>query len=166
MTITIRGAFSRNGFTQYVGPVGISLSEVRSPETNRGLKDFVVETFDDTDMEYAVDRLAYAPLLECKAPCFACSGIDKGFCTGCWDEWDGVPWGFPEVYLQLQANPPGQTCQSACDDGFSTDGDIESLRCQMCDASCATCLDDGVVGDAAKCVECNLPEYNLLGETD
>ena len=45
------------------------------------------------------------------------------------------------------------TCKESCDPGFSRNGDPD-LVCIKCDDSCATCLDDGNVGDADICVTC------------
>lgn len=45
------------------------------------------------------------------------------------------------------------TCKATCDTGYTTDGDPD-LKCTKCDDSCATCLDEGNIGDAKTCVEC------------
>lgn len=35
----------------------------------------------------------------------------------------------------------------------------------MCDASCATCVDDGIEGDAEICLTC-APDYDLYDEVN
>lgn len=56
------------------------------------------------------------------------------------------------------------TCKTSCDDGFTTNGNA-GLVCQQCDASCATCADDGLEGDAEDCLTCS-PAYNLYDEAN
>ena len=73
----LRTIIVHNAFTEvdsYMGPVTIVLSEVTNPTTNIELEAFVIETFDDFEMEFAIDILHYYPLLECNYPCFACNG--------------------------------------------------------------------------------------------
>ena len=77
-TIIIHNSFE--GVDTYTGPVKIILSHVKNPETNADLLPFVLETFDDYDMQFPIDKLEYQPLLECNYPCFTCSGTDKNFC--------------------------------------------------------------------------------------
>lgn len=44
-------------------------------------------------------------------------------------------------------------CKPKCEDGWTTNGNKE-LICQKCDPTCATCEDDGDVGDRKKCTSC------------
>ena len=105
-TIKISNAFA--GVDLYQGTVGIRLSHVRNPVTNKDLINFTVETFDDAAMQFPVDILEFTPLLECNYPCFTCSGRDKDFCTSCWAD----DWNFPDTYLMGTDN--WQTCKQKC----------------------------------------------------
>ena len=150
-TIIIHNSFE--GVDTYTGPVKIILSHVKNPETNADLLPFVLETFDDYDMQFPIDKLEYQPLLECNYPCFTCSGTDKNFCQSCWP--DTIT---SNVFLMQVEN--SSTCKARCDDGYTTDGHPEKV-CQECDASCATCVDEGLEGDAAICLTC-APGYDLF----
>ena len=81
-SIIIRDAFKEVDI--YSGQIKITLSRIRNPETNIDLKPFIVETFDDAEMKYPIDKLEYLPALRCNYPCYTCSGIDKDFCMSCW----------------------------------------------------------------------------------
>ena len=53
------------------------------------------------------------------------------------------------------------TCATKCDDGYTANGDIKFI-CSKCDPSCATCEDDGNVGDNKRCVTCNQTTHPFL----
>lgn len=80
----INGAFSE--VDTYTGPIKIVLTDVQNPPTNIDLVPFKVETFDDKEMRYPVDKLLYLPSLVCNSPCFTCSRADKDFCLSCWSD--------------------------------------------------------------------------------
>lgn len=58
-----------------------------------------------------------------------------------------------EAYNKLTYG--NSTCLIACPDGYTIDGDTEFHRCVKCDESCATCEDNGLVGDKSKCITCS-----------
>jgi hypothetical protein len=66
-SLIIHGSFSE--VDVYTGPIKILLTHVRNPATNKDLIPFAVETFDDHDMEFPVDKLLYPPSLVCNWPC-------------------------------------------------------------------------------------------------
>ena len=37
-------------------------------------------------------------------------------------------------------------CENLCNPGFTSNGNLEK-KCQNCDVSCATCIDNGEIGD-------------------
>ena len=58
------------------------------------------------------------------------------------------------------------TCKALCDGGYSSNGS-EPKKCAKCEEPCAACIDDGQVGDTAKCTECNrLGGYQFLYSPD
>ena len=52
------------------------------------------------------------------------------------------------------------TCLSACNDGFTTNGD-PLHKCEACHEMCETCADDGKVGDKDLCKTCS-KEYPFM----
>lgn len=115
----------------------MTLSEVKNPRTNQLLEPISIYTYEDPDMEYVVDFVGAYPLLECNYPCERCSP-DKSYCYKCWED---DPLNF------LMTTEEFSTCKEECDLGYTTNGD-ERLQCIKCDDSCASCPDDGFVGDA------------------
>jgi proprotein convertase subtilisin/kexin type 5 len=46
-----------------------------------------------------------------------------------------------------------QTCEPFCAAGYTTNGN-QDKHCEKCDPSCASCAENGEVGDKAKCIDC------------
>jgi len=53
----------------------------------------------------------------------------------------------------LQSNSTTSLCQQDCNEGYTTNGD-NNLVCVPCDKSCSQCVDNGHVGDSARCTVC------------
>lgn len=140
--ITIKDVFKED---IHFAPISITLDMLRNPVTNINLKKFKLRTYDDRDKIYAVDMLDYDPLTICNWPCEKCSS-DKDYCYKCWD----TP-GVAEKYLTTTETY--STCDVACHDGYTTDGN-KDLHCTKCDTPCATCADNGLVGDKYICLTC------------
>lgn len=140
--ITIKDVFKED---IHFAPISITLDMLRNPVTNIDLKKFKLRTFDDRDKIYAVDMLDYDPLTICNWPCEKCSS-DKDYCYKCWE----TP-GVAEKYLTTTETY--STCDVACHDGYTTDGN-KDLICTKCDTPCATCADNGLVGDKYICLTC------------
>ena len=45
-------------------------------------------------------------------------------------------------------------CKKSCDEGYTTNGDRPNKNCVKCHESCATCKDQGKIGDMKKCTKC------------
>lgn len=55
---------------------------------------------------------------------------------------------------ELEANILEQTCSGLCAPGFTSNGSTDG-ECVPCDITCATCQDNGLVGDKYKCQTCS-----------
>ena len=83
--------------------------------------------------------------MPCNWPCKRCS-VEKDYCYSCWQDVGGE-------FNFLMTTEAASTCKGKCDDGWTTDGDVNKV-CQTCSASCETCLDNGNAGDKNECVTC------------
>ena len=57
----------------YAAPITVTLEKLRNPVSNKGLKPFVIRTYDDQAQQYPIDILEYPPLTQCEYPCKRCS---------------------------------------------------------------------------------------------
>jgi hypothetical protein len=139
----------------YSGKVQIYLSRLKLPSTNKDPVPFVLKTFDDAEMRFAVDSLVFNPLLICDWPCFKCTE-NKAFCTQCWAQ---------ELEYMFRYKLES-TCLQGCPEGWTSNGSQPPV-CERCEFGCAGCLDNGLFGDSQKCTSCK-PEFpfRTLNATD
>lgn len=85
------------------------------------------------------------PKTPCVHPCKSCLSTNQSACESCWSD-TGVP------YLMKISGQNGQ-CRQSCDPGYTSNGSKDKI-CTKCDVSCATCVDNGVLGDRSRCITC------------
>jgi hypothetical protein len=98
------------------------------------------------DYTYLIDTFplnTVKPMFKCVSPCFTCLESDANYCTSCW----GV--GEEKLYsdIFLSRLPGRSTCLKACEDGYTTDGNVinsndeasKYYRCVECEMFCGTC---------------------------
>ena len=102
------------------------------------------------------------PQLKCNAPCYTCLDSDPDWCRSCWGAQGGTKY---KDYF-LQATPSSSTCQRACDNGYTTNGDkiipnslqnpalkdpgMAYYKCTECQTECGTCKGQGTYSKALK----------------
>lgn len=105
---------------------------------------FAIDTYPDNDIR---------PLLKCVAPCLTCLDAFPDYCLSCWGQYAGEDAnGDPQENTKyfLQKKDGGQTCQEACDDKYTTNGESAGsgddmyYECVECDMFCATCRGQGL----------------------
>ncbi len=156
-TIEIKDAFRRVR-DYYTDEIEIELEEVINPVTNQYNEGFLIETFDDNDMEYRVDiigDIALVPQLECDYPCKTCLSTDRTNCQSCYT-FDSYPY--------LQEYSSSGKCKTQCDYGYTSNGNSFKV-CEACDVSCLDCYDNGADGDKYKCLACH-SDYSFWYETE
>lgn len=146
----------------------------KNPKDNWGEIGFKIKTYeivegatpDDDTEQFLVDMLEgneLIPNLKCTAPCKECKEddnkvvLDMEYCTECWQD-------NPKKYLYEKSpySPDGSgesTCNDSCPDGFTSNGDKDYHICVPCDRSCATCADEGELGDRNKCITCHPGDF-------
>ena len=130
----------------------MALQNVINPVINKKGNGFVISTYADDQLTYIEDKLndfLMTPNFLCVYPCNTCSPSNKNSCSTCWLTDVSSP-----HYLMSYNNTLPSTCKSSCDEGFTTNGDT-ALNCQACDQSCATCFDNGIVGNINQCIQCS-----------
>lgn len=147
-TITITDVFKDiTGY--YSGEVQVKLEKVKNPVNNKPGNGFVIQTYWDGGQIYIMDKLndfILRPKFECSYPCNTCDPAKPDICLSCWPGPDN-----PEFLMTF---PNGTiTCRPTCELGYTTNGHPQK-HCEKCDISCATCKDNGEVGDKAKCIDC------------
>lgn len=113
---------------KYQAPITITIEKIRNPVSNKDLKPFLIQTFDDQTNNYPIDQLEYAPLTQCNYPCKRC-GKDKDYCYSCWQD---------DINSFLMTADTTSICSDKCHDGWTSNGNTNQI-CQQCDISCATC---------------------------
>lgn len=77
----------------YKGKVQVQITKILNPKKNNPLGEIEVTTFErggtlaqsayDPKKDFAIDRFAFTPRMECTYPCKYC-GKSKDYCTACW----------------------------------------------------------------------------------
>ena len=95
------------------------------------------------------------PKFDCEYPCETCKDGNSKSCATCWTNFDD-----PQYLMTFTPKPddviqftPYSECKSYCDRGFTTNGS-SNKQCTNCDVSCASCSENGLVGDVDKCIDC------------
>lgn len=100
------------------------------------------------------------PRLLCNAPCLTCLESNPDYCLACWGRgtYKDSEGTIENDLLFLMSRDGKATCKASCDDGYTTNGNIQPAEkdgvardpkeafyiCESCEVSCGTCRGQGV----------------------